>query len=87
MSALYQRHEGLCTRAIDGIGLVALAFGGAHATGGVVWLALRILQGTLLQWGGLWGDYWVPNLIGVSIAALIFVFGLLRLGGWLRNTA
>jgi hypothetical protein len=53
--------------------------------GGIVWFGLRIGQGTLLDWGGLYGDYWVPNLIGVSVAALIFALGLFQLGTWLRN--
>lgn len=64
--------------------LPILAFGSALAVGGFVWFILRVMQGTLLQWGGLFG-YWVPNLIGVSVAALTFAFGLLRLGFWLRN--
>jgi len=62
-----------------------LAFGSALAVGAIVWLALRIGQGTLLEWGGIFGA-WVPNLTGISVAGLIFALGLFRLGVWLRNT-
>lgn len=55
------------------------------ALGAVVWVVLRSIDGTLLQWGGLWGDDWVPNLVGVTVAAVVLAFGLFGFGSWLRG--
>jgi hypothetical protein len=57
-------------------------FDGALGIGGIFWFILRVMQGTQLQWDGLRGDYWVPNLIGVSVAVLLFALGLFRFGLW-----
>jgi hypothetical protein len=62
-----------------------LALGTGVASGGVVWAILRATEGTLLEYRGMWGDSWVANVSGVTVAALILAFGLFGLGRWLRG--
>ncbi|HZD23371.1 MAG TPA: permease prefix domain 1-containing protein [Acidimicrobiia bacterium] len=65
--------------------LPTLALGGGFAAGAVTWAVFRSIEGTLLRWGGLWSDFWVANLVGITVAAVLFVFGLVGLGLWLRG--
>ncbi len=51
--------------------------------GAVTWVVLRSADRTLLQFGGLWGE-WIPNLAGVSVAAVIMGVSLVGLGDWMR---
>lgn len=61
------------------------ALGGGLAAGTVSWVVLRSVAGTLLQWGGLWGGFWIANLVGVTVAAALLAYGLLGLGVWMRG--
>lgn len=51
--------------------------------GVVTWVILRSTNRTPLDFGGLWGD-WIPNLAGVSVAAVITGVSLIGLGAWMR---
>lgn len=62
-----------------------LAFGGGLALGAAVWAVLRGLDGSLLEYSGLWGDYWIANLAGISVGSIVLAVGLLGLGRWLRS--
>lgn len=62
-----------------------LAFGGGFAVGAVAWVALRVAEGTLYQWGELYGGFWTTNMTGLTIGAVIFAYGLFGIGRWLRG--
>jgi hypothetical protein len=65
--------------------LPTLALGGGFAAGAVAWALFRAVDGSLLRWGGLWSDFWVANLVGITVAVVLFSFGLVGLGLWMRG--
>jgi hypothetical protein len=66
--------------------LPTYAFGIGLAAGGITRIILRAIDGTLGEgWVGLWGDVWIPNLIGVTVAAVLLGLGLVGIGAWLRE--
>jgi hypothetical protein len=63
-----------------------LALGSAVAAGGITSIVFRAIEDALsLGWVGLWGDQWIPDLTGITVAAAILSFGLIGLGTWLRG--
>ena len=65
--------------------LPTIAFGGGLAAGAGIWALLRGIDGSLLVYSGLWGDYWVANLAGITAGATILAVGLAGLGRWLHR--
>lgn len=65
--------------------LPTVAFGFGLSIGAVVWAIIRGFTGTLFQYSGMWGDLWVPNLVGVTVGGLVVAYGLFRLGRWAQG--
>jgi hypothetical protein len=66
--------------------LPTLAFGFGITAGAITAVVFRALEDKIsLGWIGLWGDQWIPDLTGISVAAVILAFGLIGLGTWLRG--
>lgn len=63
----------------------SIALGSSFLVGGLVWVVLRLADGTLLQWGGLYGEHWIANMTGLTVAVAILCVGYLGIGRWLRN--
>ncbi|MDX1469511.1 MAG: permease prefix domain 1-containing protein [Acidimicrobiia bacterium] len=71
-----------------GIGprLPTLALGLGIPAGAITAVVFRALEDKLsLGWIGLWGDQWIPDLTGITVAAVILAVGLIGLGTWLRG--
>lgn len=66
--------------------LPTLAFGVSMLAGGITAVLLRAVDGSLSSgWVGLWGDQWIPDLIGITVAAVLIGIGHLGIGTWLRS--
>lgn len=66
--------------------LPTLAFGAAMAAGGITAAIFRSVEDTLAEgWVGLWSSEWIPNLTGITVAAILLSFGLIGIGTWLRS--
>ena len=62
-----------------------LMMGGGLLAGAVAWALLRLIDGTLLEYSGLWGTSWMANLVGVSVGGSLLAVGLFGIGRWLRE--